>query len=232
MLGKKIALMCLFALVLVGVTHAQAAEVRGKAIFEQRKTVVPMIVCEGEDCPKPKPYWVLVVKRDNIKYELDRVFALGSLEAPDAVDIVGVSVPDGSDVVLEGSVRLVGKSYGIISDVQRVAVLGEPRIVWTCESVTNEQPALRVDIFSDDVTGYEIRLFAVQPERITKIDAIAPVAHKRDQGSEVFEGGEAKSKIEVRIGQAGSELFYQRTYAGSYYSVPFKIVQPITCEAR
>jgi len=75
--------------------------VRGTVWFEKRYTRVPEAMCEGTPCQKSQGYWTLVIYSDEVKYILKEMYAIGSLMAPDSVDIAGVVLRPGSSVQVD-----------------------------------------------------------------------------------------------------------------------------------
>ncbi|MBC7692075.1 MAG: hypothetical protein H7222_09915 [Methylotenera sp.] len=100
------------------------ATVSGKVTFERRWTIVPMIMCQPQSlpCVKSHPYWVLTVTQDGVKYQLDTVYALGNENAPEAMNVNGALIRQGSQVSLEGRIQLISQGFAVISDLNRVDI--------------------------------------------------------------------------------------------------------------
>jgi len=101
----------------------EALVVKGKAVFEKRHTLVPMSVCESDNCPRSQPYWVLVVSQGETKYELDQLFATGSTIPPEFVEVAGVVIRSGSRVVFDAQIEKISPRYALIVEVQRASLL-------------------------------------------------------------------------------------------------------------
>lgn len=97
--------------------------VQGNAHFEQHHTIIPLICTREEGCAKSQPYWTLVVNSAGVDYEVDAQFDLGSETAPKAVTVLGVVVPSGAMVSLEGSVEYTGDHYVLLNELRDVGVI-------------------------------------------------------------------------------------------------------------
>jgi hypothetical protein len=107
------------------VSPPSTVAVSGKARFERRNTFVPLVVCEGALCPKPEPYWVLVLDDDGVNYEVDAMFARGSFNPPDSITVVGALIRPGERVEVDGRIHKLGRSYAIVYDIQHAGVISE-----------------------------------------------------------------------------------------------------------
>lgn len=119
-------LFCWLGLVSVGEASQLdgMAVIRGKVSFQRHQTVVPFVVCAGvELCPQSQPFWTLVVSDSRGKYEIDEIFALGSERAPRQVEVSGLTVHEGCQVIVEGQVDPLGDDYGIVSRIKSLEVV-------------------------------------------------------------------------------------------------------------
>lgn len=102
--------------------------VKGPVKFERRATVVPQMVCvDGEPCFKSKPYWVVSLSQDGVRYEMSQSFHLGSESPPESVEISGVRVREGSHVRVTADIEAISTDYAIVTDVIDIEVLSGAR---------------------------------------------------------------------------------------------------------
>lgn len=97
----------------------------GKAGFEKRMTLIPLLVCNGSECPESKPYWTLVLLDEGIKYELDQPFLSETASPPEFIEINGVTVRQGARLLLTGKAQYISPTYALITDVHQVEVTGD-----------------------------------------------------------------------------------------------------------
>lgn len=100
--------------------------IRGKVSFQRRQTVVPLSLCkEGERCPRSKPYWTIIVAAGNGLFELDETFALGKEVPPQSLQVAGLSVRAGVQVILEAKVDAIADDYGMISEIKSLEIVSD-----------------------------------------------------------------------------------------------------------
>ena len=174
---RTFSVLCLAAALLpASAMGAELSQVIGKVRFEPRTTIVPMQVCEMEPCPKPEPYWAVVVRGPDRNYEISNTFALGSNRAPETVEIADVVIRPGSNLVFEGRVRPIGDGWAILSDITKVSYLmdaqgqavesedGVPVYGWSCHGEAETLPRIYADVlYQGDVAGepsYRLRVQA------------------------------------------------------------------------
>lgn len=102
---------------------ATSMEVIGKVSFEKRQTIIPLVICEAEPCLRSEPYWVLILEQDEKRFELGAIFAKGSDNAPESIELLGVLIRPGARIQLEGWVSLLSEKYAVITHPKRVSVL-------------------------------------------------------------------------------------------------------------
>lgn len=125
----------LFSLVLVvgmamsGVAGAQEESdvtayqtVRGVVSFERHSTLIPLSYCEGETCAGAQPYWAVVIHSDEAEFEINRMYAKGSAEAPESIQLESVVVRPGTQLELEARVSPMTRSRSVITDLRKVNV--------------------------------------------------------------------------------------------------------------
>jgi hypothetical protein len=128
--------------------------VTGTAAFERHQTWVPLAHCddEGEEnCVRAKPYWSLVLHSTGIRYELAQMFAEGSAEAPESIELASTVIRPGSQLAITARVQLISRSYGVLTDVKAVNIVMDTRVRppfygWSCHSLELPRP-IYVDVF-------------------------------------------------------------------------------------
>lgn len=97
--------------------------IQGNAHFEQHHTIIPLVCTRDQGCAKSQPYWTLVVNSAGVDYEVDAQFDLGRATAPTAVTVLGVTVPAGAVVSLEGAVEYSGDHYVLLNELRNIGVV-------------------------------------------------------------------------------------------------------------
>jgi hypothetical protein len=147
--------------------------IQGKVAFEQRYTVVRMEASvESRPCPKSEPYWTMVVTSpDRHKYEFNQPFSMGSLTAPESIEIDSVILRPGSVLQLEAWVDPINAEYSLIRKILKLQltmdVFASPALAndepsvpsygWVCESA--DKSVLVVALLGS--TGYGLRVETV-----------------------------------------------------------------------
>jgi len=199
---------------------AQADLISGQATFEKRNTVVPMYICEAEPCAVSKPYWSLVIRGENARYELNHMFSLGNTRAPQTVSLSGAMIRPGAKVEVEGRVDLIGQDYAIVSDIRRATVLQEaepatspPAYGWKCRGQSQDNVDLYADVFYAPSSGpdhiYQIRVVEATREQDTSFYPVAIVESAQfnlgDQGF-VYSGRYGATYVRLSIEQQPSQF--------------------------
>ncbi|MGK5082387.1 hypothetical protein WDW37_03700 [Bdellovibrionota bacterium FG-1] len=160
--------------------NGEYIQIRGTASFEARQTVIPLVYCDDDAkdnafvCPHTQTYWALNIESGGVHYEVDQVFAKGSMAAPQFVELQSVMVRSGARLLVEGRVNALSRGYGILSDLRKVElVMDQPMGLtrksfggaeslsfygWTCHSLGAAHP-LYVDVIQvSRKGGYEMRI--------------------------------------------------------------------------
>lgn len=143
--------------------------IQGVASFERRSTVVSLDYCEGDSCVTPKVYWALMIQSGHSKYQLNQIFAEGSVDAPEHVELGSVIIRPGTHLSLEARVDVVTRDYVILSSPRKINFIMDLTELpsrqdfygWTCHSLGEAKP-LYVDIIQISREGeYTMRIQSV-----------------------------------------------------------------------
>jgi hypothetical protein len=238
------------------VAHAAGpspGSITGNAAFEKRSTVVPMALCEGERCPKPEPYWVLVLREGKTRYELSTVFDRGSDTAPESIEVAGIIIRPGSRLFLEGMMHYLTRDYAIITNVHRVSVVmdlvtqvadalpalrNEAYPVWLCPSADGTG-RIRAEVWnSGRVPGeadYVIRLLASGPDGRNFVSELGDTQVRVFRRSLTFYASAQDSNVELTLDQSiqlfhdvPARLNFRKVVPGPTY-LPIEVDLDLVC---
>lgn len=210
------------------------SRVQGKVSFEKRSTIVPlndpMSICsDNQPCVKPRPYWTVVVSSRKSRFELDQTFALGSERAPEAIEVSGLVIRQGSQVAVEGRVQHVTPNYAIVSDVRSVELVLDSRLrpavasirpsidstapvdsSWMCRSEIGLEAEFQTHVWFESVRGVEqfkMAILSRSDEGLKELARINDLGFSSERNNLIYKGATGGISAELAIHQFEEAFF-------------------------
>jgi len=167
--------------------------IEGRVVFQKRFTKVVHEECGLRPCRESQAYWSVLIQSSDRVFLVNQRFQMGSSRVPVEVELGGVRLREGVLVQLEGMLYSYSSGFFVISDLQKVSLLGE--LGWACQSTEGGGRTLFARVwrefpeeFHSSSVAYRLRVQEVSERRVQTLADVRSVGMISDDRSLVFYG--------------------------------------------